>query len=187
MFKAANAVQVRVSIDEIKPDIWRCLVLPVHWNLEHLHLGIQAAFNWWNYHLYEFRIGGLRYGDVEILTEDAVDDDPRVFDQTEVRLLDFEQGAVFSYHYDFGDGWRHTVAVEEFLTLTTTLKHGPASLARGLDRPKTLVGCRDISGFSRSSTTGKISNMAKPFSGAAATLILNGSTFRSSTKISAMP
>ncbi|MEN3149790.1 hypothetical protein ABCW43_21040 [Neorhizobium sp. IRAMC:178] len=26
---------------------------------------MQAAFNWWNYHLYEFRIGGLRYGDVE--------------------------------------------------------------------------------------------------------------------------
>ncbi|MBB5576230.1 MULTISPECIES: hypothetical protein [Rhizobium] len=34
MFKAANAVQIRVSIDEIEPD--RCLVLPVHWNLQHL-------------------------------------------------------------------------------------------------------------------------------------------------------
>jgi hypothetical protein len=91
MFKAADAVQIRVSIDEIEPNVWRRLVLPVHWNLEHLHLGIQAAFNWWNYHLYEFRIGGLRYGDVEILTEDATDDDPRVFDQEEVRLLDFEK------------------------------------------------------------------------------------------------
>ncbi|MGF6178437.1 plasmid pRiA4b ORF-3 family protein [Ensifer sp. 4252] len=39
-------------------------------------------------------------------------------------MLDFEQGAVFSYHYDFGDGWRHTVAVEEFLTLAATPKHG---------------------------------------------------------------
>jgi hypothetical protein len=67
MFKAANAVQIRVTIDEIEPGIWRHLVLPVHWNLEHLHLGIQAAFNWWNYHLYEFRIGGLRYGDVVLL------------------------------------------------------------------------------------------------------------------------
>ncbi|MFF0923641.1 MULTISPECIES: plasmid pRiA4b ORF-3 family protein [Rhizobium] len=105
-------------------DVWRRLVLPVNWNLEHLHLGIQAAFNWWNYHLYEFRIGGLRYGDVEILREDASDDDPRVFDHREVRLLDFEQGAVFSYHYDFGDGWRHTVTVEEFLSLATTPKHG---------------------------------------------------------------
>ncbi|WP_441942947.1 IS1096 element passenger TnpR family protein, partial [Neorhizobium galegae] len=50
---------MKVSLDEVAPDVWRRLVLPVHWNLEHLHLGIQAAFNWWNYHLYEFRIGGL--------------------------------------------------------------------------------------------------------------------------------
>ena len=40
MFKYANAVQVIVSIGEIQPDAWRRLVLPVHWNLEHLHLGI---------------------------------------------------------------------------------------------------------------------------------------------------
>ncbi|WP_246670613.1 plasmid pRiA4b ORF-3 family protein [Agrobacterium sp. ICMP 6402] len=117
-----------------------------HWNLEHLHLGIQAAFNWWNYHLYEFRIGGLRYGDVEILTEDATDDDPRVFDQSEVRLMDFEQGAVFSYHYDFGDGWRHTVAVEEFLTLTATPKHG-SCVAGERARPPEDVG--GVSGYER--------------------------------------
>jgi len=39
---------------------------------------------------------------------------------SEVRVLDFEQGAVFSYQYDFGNGWRHTVLVEEFLTLSMT-------------------------------------------------------------------
>ena len=146
MFKAANAVQIRVSIDEIEPDVWRRLVLPVYWNLEQLHLGIQAVFNWWNYHLYEFRIGGLRYGEVEILTEYATDDDPRVFDQREVRLLDFEQGAVFSYRYDFGDGWRHTVAVEEFLTLTATHKHG-SCVAGERARPPEDVG--GVSGYER--------------------------------------
>ncbi|RDL48911.1 hypothetical protein BLJAPNOD_04258 [Ensifer sp. M14] len=146
MFKAANAVQIRVSIDEIQPDVWRRLVLPVHWNLEQLHFGIQAAFNWWNYHLYEFRIGGLRYGEVEILTEDATDDDPRVFDQSEVRLQDFEQGAVFSYNYDFGDGWWHTVAVEEFLMLSSTPKHG-SCVAGERARPPEDVG--GVSGYER--------------------------------------
>lgn len=146
MFKAANAVQIRVSIDEIEPDVWRRLVLPVQWTLEHLHLGIQAAFNWWNYHLYEFRIGGLRYGEVETLTEDATDDDPRVFDQREVRLLDFEQGSVFSYHYDFGDDWQHTVVVEEFLTLTATPKHG-SCVAGARARPPEDVG--GVSGYER--------------------------------------
>ncbi|CDZ40164.1 Hypothetical protein NGAL_HAMBI1145_52540 [Neorhizobium galegae bv. officinalis] len=153
----------------------------MHWNLEHLHLGIQAAFNWWNYHLYEFRIGGLRYGEVETLTEDATDDDPRVFNQREVRLLDFEQGAVFSYHYDFGDGWRHTVAVEEFLTLAATPKHGSCVAGEGRDRLKMLMAYQDMSGSWRSSPIGRIPSMSKPFGGAAATSIRNGSTFRPQT------
>jgi hypothetical protein len=46
MFNGAKTLQMRVSIDEIEPGVWRRLVLPVHWNLEHLHLGIQAAFKW---------------------------------------------------------------------------------------------------------------------------------------------
>jgi hypothetical protein len=45
MFEAAKAVQMKISIDEIEPGIWRRLVIPTYWNLEHLHLGIQAAFN----------------------------------------------------------------------------------------------------------------------------------------------
>lgn len=99
-----------------------------------------------DYHLYEFRIGGLRYDDVEILTEDATVDGSRVFDQTEVRFLDFEQGAEFSYHYDFGDGWRHTIAIKEFLTLATTPKQG-SCIAGDRARPTEDVG--GVSGYER--------------------------------------
>lgn len=41
-----------------------------------------------------------------MLADSATDNHHRVFDQREVRLLDFEQGAVFSFHYDFGGAWR---------------------------------------------------------------------------------
>jgi hypothetical protein len=116
------------------------------WSCRSIGTWSQAAFNWWNYHLYEFRIGGLRYGDVVTLMEDATDEDPRVFDQREVRLLDFEQGAVFSYHYDFGDSWRHTVAVEEFLTLASTPKQG-SCIAGERARPPEDVG--GVSGYER--------------------------------------
>ncbi|MBC7282134.1 plasmid pRiA4b ORF-3 family protein [Hoeflea sp.] len=122
MFKSINAVQIHVSLDEIAPQVWRRLVVPAQWDLGQLHLVLQAAFNWWNYHLFEFRIGGLRYGDVELLTEDAFDDDPRVFDIYDVRLCDFAQGSTFTYVYDFGDNWHHTVVVEEFLVLDTAPK-----------------------------------------------------------------
>ena len=118
MFTRPNAVQIRVSLDEIEPEVWRCLVVPLHWNLEQLHLVIQAAFNWWNYHLHEFRIGGLCYGDRVVLEEGSVEDDPRAFEQREVSLRDFRDlGTTFAYIYDFGDNWHHTVEIEKFLAL----------------------------------------------------------------------
>lgn len=146
MFKPVNAVQIHVSLDEIAPQVWRRLVVPAHWDLGQLHLVLQGAFNWWNYHLFEFRIGGLRYGDVELLTEDACDDDPRVFDMQEVRLCDFAQGTTFTYVYDLGDNWRHSVVVETFLALKT-----PPKLATCIDgaraRPPEDVG--GVSGYER--------------------------------------
>lgn len=123
MFTEPNAAQIRVSLDEIKPEIWRRLIVPLHWDLEKLHLVIQAAFNWWNYHLHEFRIGGLRYGDADLLDEEATEGDPRTFEQREVRLRDFRgAGPAFTYIYDFGDNWHHTVEIEEFLALDTPPK-----------------------------------------------------------------
>jgi len=123
MFESLNAVQLRVSIDDVKPEIWRRLVVPAHWNLEELHLTIQAAFNWWNYHLHEFRIGGLCYGNVEELGDEQFEGDPRVFDERQVCLRDFrDPGTTFTYIYDFGDNWHHTLELEAFLSLDVAPK-----------------------------------------------------------------
>ena len=118
LYKELNAVRLRVTIDDVEPLVWRRLVVPLSWRLDQLHLAIQAAFNWWNAHLHEFRIGGLRYGDPDV--EDmAFEDSPRLFDEREVRLRDFgrEDGIAFAYVYDFGDNWRHTVEIEDVLAL----------------------------------------------------------------------
>ena len=114
-----NAVQLRVTLAEIEPLVWRRLVLPGTWHLGQLHLVIQAAFNWWDYHLHEFRAGGLRYGDLETDDDGGFLDSPRLFDEREVRLLDFgrELGTVFTYIYDFGDDWHHHVEIEQHLAL----------------------------------------------------------------------
>jgi hypothetical protein len=115
-FREFTAVQVRISIDRIEPQIWRRLVVPSHFNLGELHLVLQAAFGWMNAHLHEFEIGGLRYGN-EFLDIERADDDPRIFEETEVRLRDFtrEPGTIFRYVYDMGDNWMHTVCLEKHL------------------------------------------------------------------------
>lgn len=118
MFREFNAVQLRVALSGIEPVVWRRLVIPLGWHLGQLHLCIQAAFNWWNYHLHEFDVGGLRYGPPNDVGW-ASDLDPKVFDETGVRLSDFGrlEPVAIVYLYDFGDGWRHRVEFERLLAL----------------------------------------------------------------------
>ena len=126
VFKQPNALQIRITLADIEPAVWRRLVVPWTWHLGQLHLAIQAAFNWWNYHLHEFNIGGLRYGDLEIEEDGGSEDDPRIFDERQVRLLDFARGSIvtFDYLYDFGDSWHHKVEFEQLLALDVVPKGG---------------------------------------------------------------
>jgi hypothetical protein len=45
LYKEPNALQIRVTLPEIEPAVWRQLVVPWTWHLGQLHLAIQAAFN----------------------------------------------------------------------------------------------------------------------------------------------
>ena len=85
----------------------------------------EPAVDWTNSHLHQFEIGGLRYGDPDLLNEDIPDDFQRAFDAGEVRLHDFhldhEDGLKFAYLYDF-DSWRHTVALQKLLAVKPTPK-----------------------------------------------------------------
>lgn len=114
-----NAVQIHVALDDIEPAIWRRLVVPLPATLADLHHILQAAMGWKNSHLHQFEIGGLRYGDLDMLNQDRFEGDAQSFDASAVRLSDFQfrygDGPSFVYEYDFGDGWRHTVKFEKLL------------------------------------------------------------------------
>jgi hypothetical protein len=44
-WKDPNALQIKITLAEIEPRVWRRLVVPWTWHLGQLHLAIQAAFN----------------------------------------------------------------------------------------------------------------------------------------------
>lgn len=117
-FQEPNALQIRVTLAKIEPAIWRRLIIPRSFNLGQLHRVIQAAFGWWDYHLHEFRIGGLTYRDAEVC-EPEFESDARSFDESAMRLLDFDrsEGLRFLYVYDFGDNWEHIIEFERLLAL----------------------------------------------------------------------
>ena len=136
-----TAVQLRVVLLDIEPAIWRQLVIPWRFHLGQLHRVIQAAFGWWDCHLHEFTIGGLRYGDPEQIGEPEFDDDARSFDEATVRLRDFGRvpDQSFLYLYDFGDHWQHRITFERLIAIDPAPR--TASCVAGAPSPSTR-GCR---------------------------------------------
>ena len=128
-FRDFNAVQLHVSLDDIEPGIWRRLIVPLDTTLANIHPITQAAMGWRDAHLHEFDVGGLTYGETWSLSAERTDDDARVYDAQEVRMRDFsrEPGITFTYVYDFGDNWRHTVTLEK-LVAATTVPRKPACI-----------------------------------------------------------
>jgi hypothetical protein len=46
--------RLKITLSDITPAIWRCLVLPADTSLAQFHKIIQAAFGWWDYHLHRY-------------------------------------------------------------------------------------------------------------------------------------
>lgn len=107
---AASVFQLKVTLLNTKPPIWRRILVDGSITLGDLHEVIQAAFGWWNCHLHEFEIGHSRYG----IPDPDWDFGPATVDERAVRLdAVAAAGGAFHYTYDFGDDWRHKVNVEK--------------------------------------------------------------------------
>jgi hypothetical protein len=103
--------QLRVTLNEITPPIWRVIQVAGNATLYRLHLIIQKVMGWDNYHLFMFTIDGIEYG------EPDPDDFREVKSARRVKLSQVIRQARqrFLYVYDFGDGWEHDVKVEKVL------------------------------------------------------------------------
>ena len=53
----------KIQLRDIKkPPVWRRLEIPGSFTFDEFHETIQAAFGWWNYHLYQFEKSPFGYG-----------------------------------------------------------------------------------------------------------------------------
>jgi hypothetical protein len=110
---SGGVFQLKVTLRGTKPPVWRRVLVDGASTLDHVHDVIQAAFGWWDYHLHEFEIDGIRYG-----VPDPDDDDwgMPTTDESVVRLDSVAgPGSHIAYTYDFGDSWRHAIVVEKVL------------------------------------------------------------------------
>ncbi len=110
MSKPSVAV-LKITLDDVEPNVMRRIVVPADIRLDRLHLVIQAAMGWTNSHLYEFRIGGAGWGEPD---PDGFYDGPLDAKKGRLSAVLADAGRkTFSYLYDFGDGWSHTVKLEK--------------------------------------------------------------------------
>lgn len=112
--------QLKLTLMETDPPIWRRLRAPGSATLAQLDRVIQAAMGWTNSHLHTFTAGGTVYA-VPSPDWDVEMEDERRFRLEQVAK---ETGEAFVYEYDLGDSWQHQVLVE-----AVRFEKGPAEAA----------------------------------------------------------
>lgn len=125
-----KAFQLKITLKDSKPPIWRRLVVPADFTFHDLHLTIQTAFDWMNYHLYSFEksrstvpaLNNFGYGfsdNSNTIVDLSIEGNEEVggTDSREEKIKDYfkNKGNKIIYTYDFGDDWEHEIVLEEIV------------------------------------------------------------------------
>ena len=128
--QAGSILTLKVTLKDIRPPIWRRVLVPGHATLGQLHDMLQASMGWGNGHIHQFTTGEVVYS-APWFELDAFGDE--VEDERTVTVAEVlpRKGCRALYEYDFGDGWEHLLVVE---------KVGPAEA--GVEAPLCVAGAR---------------------------------------------
>ncbi|MDX1805524.1 MAG: plasmid pRiA4b ORF-3 family protein [Paenisporosarcina sp.] len=140
-----KAYQFLITLDHVRPKVWRRVIVPATLDFYDLHSVIQTAVGWTNSHLFNFLIEDS----INNRTIELVADEESVAENFEMvqhymknppeegtyaekmyqrmirkqlllaRDVDLAQHVNetpdFRYMYDFGDGWEHEVVLEKII------------------------------------------------------------------------
>lgn len=110
--------QLKIQLREVRPPVWRRVLVPGEVTLAELHEVLQVAMGWTDSHLHEFEVDGARYGMPDPNWDPDADWDlDEVTNESQVTLCQVAgEGSRLRYAYDFGDDWQHDVTVEKVLS-----------------------------------------------------------------------
>lgn len=132
--KFENVFQFKITLNDIKPRIWRRIQVPETYNFQQLHNAIQDVMGWLDYHMHEFTIIDPKTGfEVHIgMPEDSDMQDfgYPVLEEKKQKIAGYfnRLNSKALYTYDFGDDWKHTIKFEKSLPVDINLKY-PVCLA----------------------------------------------------------
>ena len=120
MSELTHVYQFRVLLLEVVPPIWRSIQVPETYSFWDLHVALQDAMGWLDYHLHLFRVTKPVTGEVVqigIPDDDAFEGDEPILSGWEIPIAHYfpRPGVIARYDYDFGDGWEHELTLEAIL------------------------------------------------------------------------
>jgi hypothetical protein len=110
----SDIYQLKVTLQDISPPVWRRILLKSNTSLYDLHKILQTTMGWFNTHLHQF-VHRKKFYSNPAMEEEWIDD--RQTDYTGVTIADLlkKEKQSISYEYDFGDGWQHTIHLEKII------------------------------------------------------------------------
>jgi hypothetical protein len=127
--KLHEIYQIKVTLADITPPVWRRFLVPDNTSLLKLHDVLQIVMGWSDAHLHMFTVDGVEYGDIG---EDGFPEEERSREsKLQLNQLIQREGQRLRYEYDYDDGWVHALVVEKIEP------HMP-----GVSRPLCLEGAR---------------------------------------------
>lgn len=119
--KAGDLVyQFRIELCGIRPSIWRRVQVPQNYNFWDLHVALNDAMGWLDYHMHYFEIKPKYKREiwhVGIPDFNMTEGLKEVFPGWEIAMIAGfnEIGMEARYYYDYGDDWVHKVKFEGIL------------------------------------------------------------------------
>lgn len=101
--------RLHIQLDDVEPAIWRRVEVPLTSTLKAVHDVIQAVMLFEDYHLFQLEVGDRRYG----YPDPDWGDEMRNVRNARLGAILARGETRFTYTYDFGDDWRHSVVVED--------------------------------------------------------------------------
>lgn len=111
--------EIKVSIRNTHPPVWRRLQIPEGITFHELNAIIQLAFDWCGYHAYNFEVGATMHDKGMFIELPELDDGWGYYEtkNSKKEKIDkyFEKYKRLKYTYDFGDDWIHDIVIEKIV------------------------------------------------------------------------
>ncbi len=104
----SEGYQLKITLNHIKPDIWRRFTVSADIKLPDLSRVIQTVMGWKNIYRHQFMLGRTVY------STHSEEFAKYITDYTEIKLNQIlKKNLELKYIYDFRDEWEHTIVLEK--------------------------------------------------------------------------